>query len=149
MQLMCVALLSLIVAAHALHNTKLPKIFGGSRISKSLTPTSSKLSTTRELQNYAKVAALGISVLTLMQAPVLADEKSSKEFEGCMSKCVFQGTRPPPIGSTTERLEETSSKGRGEIIRECKVKCAKTKEQLLLGQPKKKVEAPTPSAAAT
>eukprot|EP01038_Epipyxis_sp_PR26KG_P012808 gene12808-17170_t len=72
---------------------------------------------------------------------VIADDdgqsatKNDKAFELCLSKCVFAGTRPPPIGASTERLNTTKS--RGEIIRSCKSDCATNKEQLLIGQPKK------------
>ena len=40
-------------------------------------------------------------------------------------------------GSTIERLEATSSKSRSDIIKECRKSCAKTKNQLLMGEPKK------------
>lgn len=63
--------------------------------------------------------------------------KTDKSFELCISKCVFAETRPPPVGSSNDRLEATKS--RGEILRECRKSCAKTKEQLLLGEPKKKI----------
>lgn len=83
------------------------------------------------------ILAIGITS-TMLLAPVVADdnEKANKAFELCMSKCVFAETRPPPVGSETTRLE--ARKGRAEIIRDCKQKCATTSEQLLLGKPKKK-----------
>lgn len=62
------------------------------------------------------------------------DSKAAKKFELCLSKCVFEETRPPPLGSSSERLEVQRS--RGEIIRDCRSKCAKTPEQMLLGKPK-------------
>lgn len=62
--------------------------------------------------------------------------KTDKKFELCISKCVFQETKPPPVGSDSDRLE--AKKTRQEIIKECRIKCAKTDEQLLLGTPKKK-----------
>ncbi len=67
---------------------------------------------------------------------VLADSKADKLFENCLSKCVFNETRPPPLGSTAERLE--IQRQRGDIIRDCRKECAKTPEQLLTGSPKKK-----------
>jgi len=63
---------------------------------------------------------------------------SDKGFELCISKCVFSETRPPPVGSTNDRLEATKS--RAEIIRDCRKTCAKTKQQLLLGEPKNKLQ---------
>ena len=60
--------------------------------------------------------------------------KGDKSFELCVSKCVFAETRPPPIGSSSERLE---AKDRPTVISDCRKSCAKTKEQLLLGSPKK------------
>lgn len=62
--------------------------------------------------------------------------KTDKYFESCMSKCVFAETRPPPVGSSNDRLE--AKKSRGEILGDCKRQCATTKEQLLIGAPKQK-----------
>lgn len=73
--------------------------------------------------------------------------KTDKAFELCLSKCVFKETKPPPIGSTSERLE--ASKTRGEIIKDCKKICATTKEQLLLGAPKKKLQSAEPENASS
>ena len=64
--------------------------------------------------------------------------RSSKTFEVCMSKCIYQQTRPPPIGSSSERLEQ--SKSRGEIVTDCKMSCATTKEQTMVGKPKVRAE---------
>lgn len=60
--------------------------------------------------------------------------KAEKKFELCLSKCLFDETRPPPVGAGTDRIENTRS--RTEIMRGCKSQCAKTKEQLMLGKPK-------------
>jgi hypothetical protein len=76
-----------------------------------------------------------------MNVPIIAyaaDGKEDKAFELCISKCIFEETKPPPLGASAERLEVT--KPRGEIVRECRVKCAKNKEQLLIGKPKIKTE---------
>lgn len=54
-----------------------------------------------------------------------------------ISKCVFEETKPPPVGSSADRLE--AKKSRSEIIKECRKKCAKTSEQLLIGSPKTKI----------
>lgn len=68
-----------------------------------------------------------------------AEDKAEKKFELCLSKCVFDGTKPPPVGADASRLE--ARKTRVEIIRECKKKCATKDEQLLLGKPKQKAPA--------
>ena len=60
--------------------------------------------------------------------------KSDKAFQLCLSKCIYSSTRPPEIGASTERLENTIP--RNEVIKDCKLKCATDKSQLLLGQPK-------------
>jgi len=83
--------------------------------------------------------ATAIALSTCMFShPVLADggdeKESKKSFETCYSVCMFEMTRPPPLGASAERLE--ANKPRTEILRECRVKCAKTKDQLLMGKPK-------------
>lgn len=101
--------------------------------------------------NNKRIASMICSSLVTMSLPIFttinmnipivayaADGKEDKTFELCISKCIFQETKPPPIGASTERLEVT--KTRGEIVRECRVKCAKNKEQLLIGKPKIKSE---------
>ena len=64
--------------------------------------------------------------------------QGDKAFELCLSKCIYDGTRPPPIGSSTERLEETPP--RNEIVKGCKKTCAVSKEQLMTGKPKIKAD---------
>lgn len=79
------------------------------------------------------------ALLQLTPAPVFAvsngaaGSKTDKGFEACVSKCIFSETRPPPIGSPVERLE---ARGRVEVITGCRKSCAKTPEQLMLGEPK-------------
>jgi hypothetical protein len=85
------------------------------------------------------VAAVMMGLAASSASPALADEKATKVFELCVSKCVFNETKPPPVGSDTARLEAVKS--RAEIIRDCRKKCAKTKEQLMLGKPKDKAAA--------
>ena len=76
----------------------------------------------------------------------LTGTRGDKGFEGCLSKCIFNETKPPPIGSNTERLTVTRS--RSEAVLGCKKICATTKEQLLTGQPKvKKVITPPAEAS--
>lgn len=48
-------------------------------------------------------------------------DKMSKETETCMSKCVFEETKPPPLGSKAERL--LVQRSRVDIIQDCKAMC--------------------------
>lgn len=75
-----------------------------------------------------KSAVVAAIQLSLCNGAFADGSKEEKSFENCLSKCVFNETRPPPIGSSNERLEVTKS--RGEIVRECKQKCAKNKDQV-------------------
>jgi len=62
-----------------------------------------------------------------------ADMKGTKadpKYQACLSQCVYDCTKP----------KGDEQKSRGECIPECKVKCATTKQQLMLGQPLKKAE---------
>jgi hypothetical protein len=96
-------------------------------------------------ESCRKVAIVSIASIVLSGfgacKVALADDsnagtKTDKKFELCISKCVFNETKPPPVGASTERLESTRT--RGEILKDCKVTCATTKEQLMLGKPKPK-----------
>jgi hypothetical protein len=62
------------------------------------------------------------------------DAKASKKFESCLSKCVFNETKPPPVGSDSGRIE--IKKTRQEVLTVCKQKCATDPAQLLTGKPK-------------
>lgn len=89
--------------------------------------------------SFCKQAIFAISTIVALSYPLQAQAategaKTDKKFELCLSKCVFEETKPPPVGSTAERLE--TQRSRGEIIRDCRAKCATTKQQLLTGQPK-------------
>ena len=93
------------------------------------------------LPNIMKSSLITFITMSSFIANSYADDnkigsKTDKSFELCISKCVFQETKPPPVGSDSDRLE--AKKTRSEIIKECRIKCAKTNEQLLLGIPKKK-----------
>lgn len=57
--------------------------------------------------------------------PALKGTKEDPEYQACLSKCVYDCTKP--------KGEE--QKSRSECIPECKRKCATTKEQLLTGTP--------------
>ena len=58
--------------------------------------------------------------------PSLKGTKKDPAYEACVSKCMYECTKP--------KVEE--QKTRQECLPECKKKCATTKEQLLLGTPK-------------
>jgi hypothetical protein len=60
--------------------------------------------------------------------PFTKGTKKDPEFEACLSKCLYQCTKP--------KGEE--QKSRAECLPECKKSCATTKEQLLTGSPIKK-----------
>ena len=62
--------------------------------------------------------------------PALKGTKKDPNFEACVSKCLYECTKP--------KGEE--QKSRAECIPECKKKCATTKEQLMKGTPIKKEE---------
>jgi hypothetical protein len=79
------------------------------------------------------VASL-LLISATQQAHADDSSKVTKVFELCMSKCVYQQTRPPPINSDNDRLQVVRE--RGDIIRTCKSECAVNKEQLMLGKPK-------------
>lgn len=64
------------------------------------------------------------------------DAKSTKKFENCLSKCVFNESKPPPAGSDAGRME--LKKTRQEVITVCKQVCATDPSQLLIGKPKVK-----------
>lgn len=90
-----------------------------------------------------QLTAAAAMALSLGMSPSYGGEKVlDKEFEVCLSKCIFEETKPPPVGASVERL--TITRPRGEIIRDCKKQCATSPEQLLLGSPKKPVD---PSSA--
>ena len=150
--LVVLIVITLIVTCHSLSLYKLSYIKKTSSIS---TSTSSPLFASKidmntqhhDITNNIKrmSAILCSSLLTLspivsgsiaIPTAAYADSKQDKQFELCISKCIFEETKPPPVGASAERLEAT--KTRGEIVRECRVKCAKNKEQLLIGKPKVK-----------
>lgn len=82
----------------------------------------------------ASAPTFGLIAPAVVHADGGEGSKTDKKFELCVSKCIFSETRPPPAGSTTERLE---ARERGGIIKECRKTCAKNKEQLMTGTPKK------------
>jgi hypothetical protein len=58
--------------------------------------------------------------------PALKGTKADPAFQGCLSECVYECTKP----------KGTEQKSRAECIPECKVKCATSKAQLMLGTAK-------------
>lgn len=109
-------------------------------------PTTSTLSV-RQLRLVVASALACMAVGSPAFAKDSEGTKQDKKFELCVSKCIFLATKPPPAGSDMVRLEETSSRTRVDIIRACRIECATTKEQLLLGKPK--VGKAPPAAAAS
>mmetsp|Transcript_3843 Transcript_3843/g.6805 ORF Transcript_3843/g.6805 Transcript_3843/m.6805 type:complete len:136 (-) Transcript_3843:317-724(-) len=57
----------------------------------------------------------------------LKGTKKDPAFEGCLSQCMYECTKP----------KGAEQKSRAECIPECKSKCATTKAQLMKGEPKK------------
>ena len=151
--LVVLIVITLIVTCHSLSLYKLSYIKKTSSISTSTSTSlfASKQDNTQHYDitnNIKRISAiLCSSLLTLspivsgslaIPTAAYADSKQDKQFELCISKCIFEETKPPPVGASAERLEAT--KTRGEIVRECRVKCAKNKEQLLIGKPKVKAQ---------
>mmetsp|Transcript_1696 Transcript_1696/g.2418 ORF Transcript_1696/g.2418 Transcript_1696/m.2418 type:complete len:137 (+) Transcript_1696:158-568(+) len=58
--------------------------------------------------------------------PALKGTKADPAYQACLSKCVFECTKP----------KGDEQKSRAECIPECKQKCATSKEQLMIGTPK-------------
>lgn len=88
--------------------------------------------------SFLQQACAGVATMSFLARypePALAKEvdpavkgtKSDPAFQACISKCVYECTLP--------KGEE--QKSRAECLPECKQKCAKTKEQLMMGSPKK------------
>ncbi|GKY90731.1 hypothetical protein MPSEU_000046400 [Mayamaea pseudoterrestris] len=76
------------------------------------------------------------SSLLLLSLPVsaksvdakLAGTKKDPKFEGCLSQCMYECTKP----------KGAEQKSRMECLPECKRQCAVNKEQLMLGLPTEK-----------
>ena len=93
-----------------------------------LPPAPSGLSTRRAAVSAAAAAAL------LPGAAFAASKdgtKKDKKFEECLSQCVYTQTK------ITKGIGEVEVMSRKEAYGICKPQCATSKEQLLLGQPKK------------
>jgi hypothetical protein len=97
-----------------------------------------------------RVANAGLVAIIISSGlPSLAsseeDKSAVKGYELCLSKCVYQETRPPPQGSSNERLDVI--RPRTEIVRTCKKQCASTDSQK--AKAKKMAEQEAFEAAAT
>ena len=57
--------------------------------------------------------------------------KYDKDFDNCLSKCIYEKTK---IAKGIAQVEVVS---RADAIAECRPKCATSKAQLMIGQPKK------------
>jgi hypothetical protein len=80
-----------------------------------------------KLLDIVKLSA-NLLVVTSVLSPesCSALDKMSKDAETCLSKCVFEETRPPPLGSNAERL--LVQRSRIDIISDCKEICFKTNQ---------------------
>ena len=58
--------------------------------------------------------------------PALKGTKDDPAYQACLSKCIFECTKP----------KGDEQKSRAECIPECKQKCATSKQQLMIGTPK-------------
>ena len=71
------------------------------------------------------------SLLSTLPRACNAASKYDKDFDNCLSKCVYEKTK------ITKGIAQVEVISRAEAFAECKPKCAKSKEQLMIGQPKK------------
>ena len=78
-------------------------------------------------------AVLGACAATTLRpaAPARAEGKDDKKFQSCLSTCVYEQTK------ITKGIAKVEVMSRTEAFAFCKPKCATSKDQLLLGQPKK------------
>ena len=77
----------------------------------------------------AAVAGVAASLLLPSRA-VQAASKYDKDFESCLSKCLYEKTK------ITKGIAQVEVISRSEAYAQCKPKCATSKEQLLIGKPK-------------
>ncbi len=82
--------------------------------------------------------AVGVTTLATMTTinpvqakeidPALKGTKNDPAYQACLSKCIFECTKP----------KGDEQKSRAECLPECKQKCATSKEQLMIGTPLQK-----------
>lgn len=73
------------------------------------------------------VLSVPTSALAKDVDPAVKGTKSDPKYQACLSQCIYDCTKP----------KGDEQKSRGECIPECKQKCATSKEQLMMGTPKK------------
>mmetsp|Transcript_3812 Transcript_3812/g.5036 ORF Transcript_3812/g.5036 Transcript_3812/m.5036 type:complete len:142 (+) Transcript_3812:106-531(+) len=79
--------------------------------------------------SVAAAAAASVPVAAFAKEdPALKGTKKDPEFETCLSKCMYECTKPKGV----------EQKSRKECLPDCKKECATNKGQLLLGTPTKK-----------
>ncbi|KAL3764460.1 hypothetical protein ACHAW5_000124 [Stephanodiscus triporus] len=75
---------------------------------------------------------LALSLIAIVRLPATitlpSGTKADPVFQACLSECVYECTKP----------KGQEQKSRAECIPECKVKCATSKAQLMLGTATKK-----------
>ncbi len=74
-----------------------------------------------KLSDFVKFSTFMMSLACLQPAEASALDRISKEAENCLSKCVFEETKPPPLGSNSVRL--LVQRSRNEILEDCKSQC--------------------------
>ena len=74
-----------------------------------------------KFQDLLKVSSILVCSFPLSPQAVVGLDTLNKQSEVCMSKCVFEETKPPPLGSTSDRI--LIQRSRAEIIIDCKKKC--------------------------
>ena len=82
-------------------------------------------------QPSRRTAGAGVAAsLLLPSRAVQAASKYDKDFESCLSKCLYEKTK------ITKGIAQVEVISRSEAYAQCKPKCATSKEQLLIGKPK-------------
>ena len=79
--------------------------------------------------SFATIAGIAISASPAYAKgvdPKLKDTKDDPGYQNCLSKCIYECTKP----------KGDEQKTRQECIPECKQKCATSKAQLMIGTPK-------------
>eukprot|EP00525_Craspedostauros_australis_P011718 CAMPEP_0198119080 /NCGR_PEP_ID=MMETSP1442-20131203/24273_1 /TAXON_ID= /ORGANISM="Craspedostauros australis, Strain CCMP3328" /LENGTH=140 /DNA_ID=CAMNT_0043777473 /DNA_START=223 /DNA_END=645 /DNA_ORIENTATION=+ len=78
------------------------------------------------LAGTAAAACAPTPVLAKDIDPSLKGTKKDPSFESCLSKCIFECTKP----------KGSEQRSRSECLPECREKCATSKAQLMRGEPK-------------
>lgn len=85
------------------------------------------------LSRRGAVLGAAATAATALSQPARAGGtgKDDKAFQSCLSQCVYEATK------ITKGIGKVEVMDRSEAFKMCKPKCATSKDQLLLGQPKK------------